>query len=151
MGIRDVLGPRSGPLIKEKKVKLKKSSIVHQKKKNKNYKQILVLSIDALRERKLRSALTILMVIAGAALMVALNGMSAGNTAFINKQINSLAPNVMFVSSGKHRLAGPPAPPTITFNSQVVSRIRSLPFVQDVVPDYKGSLQLNAQGNIQSA
>jgi putative ABC transport system permease protein len=53
------------------------------------------------------------MVIAGAALMVALNGMSAGNTAFINKQINSLAPNIMFVSSGQHRLSGPSAPPTI--------------------------------------
>jgi len=151
MGIRDAPGPGIGSLIKEKRVNLKKTSIAHQKKKNKNYKQILVLSIDALIERKLRSALTILMVIVGAALMVALNGMSAGNTAFINQQINSLAPNAMFVSSGKHRLAGPPSPPTITFNSQVVSRIRSLPFVQDVVPDYKGSLQLNAQGNIQSA
>ena len=62
------------------------------------------------------------MVIVGAALMVALNGMSAGNTAFINQQINSLAPNAMFDSSGKHRFAGPPAPPTITLNSPDCSR-----------------------------
>jgi putative ABC transport system permease protein len=123
----------------------------HKKKKSKNYKQILILSVDAVRERKLRSALTILMVIAGGALMVALDAMSAGNTAFINSQINSLAPNIIFVSSGQHRLSGPSAPPTIIFNSQVVSRIRSLPYVQDVIPEYKGSLQLNAQGNIQSA
>src|SRR5215831_17017929 len=123
----------------------------HKKKKCKNYKQILILSVDALRERKLRSALTILMVIAGGALMVALDAMSAGNTAFINSQINSLAPNIIFVSSGQHRLSGPSAPPTIIFNSQVVSKIRSLPYVQDVIPEYKGSLQLNAQGNIQSA
>ena len=138
-------------MLKGEKVKVKSVSGPHQKKKNKNYKQIFILSLDALRERKLRSALTILMVVAGGALMVALNGMSAGNTVFINKQINSLAPNIMFVNSGQHRLSGPSAPPTITFNSQVVSRIKSLPFVQDVVPEYRGTLQLNAQGNIQSA
>ena len=57
------------------KAKLKRSSIIH-KKTHKNYKQIIILSIDALRERKLRSALTILMVVAGGALMVALNAMS---------------------------------------------------------------------------
>jgi putative ABC transport system permease protein len=33
----------------------------------------------------------------------------------------------------------------------VVSRIKSLPFVQAVVPEYRGTFQLNAQGNIQSA
>ncbi len=145
MGLRDTLG--NGPAL-EGGVR---ESPFHKKKKNKNYKQILILSVDALRERKLRSALTILMVIAGGALMVALNAMSAGNTAFINNQINSLAPNIMFVSSGQHRLSGPAAPPTIIFNSQVVSRIRSLPYVQEVIPEYKGSLQLNAQGNVQSA
>ncbi|MGA9153910.1 MAG: ABC transporter permease [Candidatus Nitrosopolaris sp.] len=149
MGLReDVLG--NGPVLEGGKVKPKESSF-HKKKKNKNYKQILILSVDALRERKLRSALTILMVIAGGALMVALNAMSAGNAAFINSQINSLAPNILFISSGQHRLSGPSAPPTIIFNSQVVSRIKSLPYVQDVIPEYKGSLQLNAQGNIQSA
>jgi hypothetical protein len=34
------------------------------------------------------------MVIAGGALMVVLNAMSAGNTVFINQEINSLAPNL---------------------------------------------------------
>jgi hypothetical protein len=85
-----------------RKVWIKNSSIPLSKKKQKhhrNYKQILILSLDAIRERKLRSALTILMVVAGGALMVALNGMSAGNMAFVVKQFNSLAPNVMFVSS----------------------------------------------------
>src|SRR5215469_13503696 len=73
-----------------------------KQKHHKNYKQILILSLDAIRERKLRSTLTILMVVAGGALMVALNGMSAGNMAFVVKQFNSLAPNVMFVTSGQH-------------------------------------------------
>jgi putative ABC transport system permease protein len=83
--------------------------------------------------------------------MVALNAMSAGNAAFINKQLNSLAPNIMFVSSGQHGFHGTTGPPTIIINSQIVNRIKSLPFVQEIVPEYRGTVQLNAQGNIQSA
>jgi putative ABC transport system permease protein len=110
-----------------------------------------MLARDALTERKTRSALTILMVLVGGSLMVALNAMSAGNTAFINKQLNSLAPNIMFVSSGQHGFHGTTGPPTIIINSQIVNRIKSLPFVQEIVPEYRGTVQLNAQGNIQSA
>jgi putative ABC transport system permease protein len=122
-----------------------------QKHKNKNLKQIFTLAKDALTERKTRSALTILMVLVGGGLMVALNAMSAGNTAFINKQLNSLAPNIMFVSSGQHGFHGTTGPPTIIINSQIVNRIKSLPYVQEIVPEYRGTVQLNAQGNIQSA
>ncbi|MGB8936605.1 MAG: ABC transporter permease [Candidatus Nitrosopolaris sp.] len=128
--------------------------IVHKKKQkhtSRNLKQIFILSKDALTERKTRSALTILMVLVGGGLMVALNAMSAGNTAFINKQLNSLAPNIMFVSSGQHGFHGTTGPPTIIINSQIVNRIKSLPFVQEIVPEYRGTVQLNVQGNIQSA
>jgi len=110
-----------------------------------------MLARDALTERKTRSALTVLMVLVGGGLMVALNAMSAGNSAFINKQLNSLAPNIMFVSSGQHGFHGTIGPPTIIINSQIVNRIKSLPFVQEIVPEYRGTIQLNAQGNIQSA
>ena len=142
------------PAVMERKVGIKNASIpIVSKKKQKhhrNYKQILILSLDAIRERKLRSVLTILMVVAGGALMVALNGMSAGNMAFVVKQFNSLAPNVMFVLSGQHGFHGPSGPPTIIINSQVVKRIKALPYVQDTVPAYRGQLQLNAQGSTQN-
>ena len=142
------------PAVMGRKVGIKNSSIpLVSKKKQKhhrNYKQILILSLDAIRERKLRSTLTILMVVAGGALMVALNGMSAGNMAFVVKQFNSLAPNVMFVTSGQHGFHGPSGPPTIIINSQVVKRIKALPYVQDTVPAYRGQLQLNAQGSTQN-
>jgi putative ABC transport system permease protein len=119
---------------------------------SKNFRQIFLLSFDALNDRKARSALTILMVIVGSALMVALNGMSAGQATFLNKQLNSLAPNVIFVSSGQNGFrAGSSSTPTIVLNSEVVNRLKSLPFVQDVVPSYQGQLQLNAQGNILNA
>ena len=78
------------------------SSIVHRvkKKKHSSLKQIFILSRDALMERKGRSALTILMVLVGGALMVTINGMSEGSAAFANKQLVSLAPNVIFVNPG---------------------------------------------------
>jgi hypothetical protein len=47
-----------------------------KKKKHATLKQIFILSRDALMERKGRSALTILMVLVGGALMVTINGMS---------------------------------------------------------------------------
>ena len=127
---------------------------VHHKTKrkgthNRNLKQIFILSFDALRERKVRSVLTILMVVTGGGLMVALNGMSAGVADFINKQLSNLAPNVLFVSPGQINFrGGPSTPPTIIFNSEVVNRIKSLPYVQDVIPTYQAQLELNAQGNL---
>ena len=45
-------------------------------------KQIFLLAIDALKERKARSTLTILMVVVGSGLMIALNGINAGQNVF---------------------------------------------------------------------
>jgi len=126
----------------------KKNNRHHKSNNNKNSKQIFLLSFDALKERKARSALTILMVIVGSGLMVALNGMSAGQAAFTSKQLGFLAPNVLFVSPGQNNFRGPSSPPTIIFNSEVVNRLKSLPYVQDIIPSYSGQLQLNARGNI---
>ena len=132
-------------------------SIIHRKKQHhinnnkKNLKQILILSFDALKERKARSALTILMVIVGGGLMISINGMSAGQSAFVSRQLNTLAPNILTVSSGQHGFRAPSGPPTIIFNSEVVNRIKSLPYVQQVIPEYQGQLQVNAMGNIENA
>ena len=109
MGLRDALrNNENTPVVKQQKVFPEKdasASVIHNKKQKKHYhrnlKQIFVLSFDALRERKARSALTILMVVVGSALMVALNGLSAGAADFISKQLNFLAPNVIFVSPGQ--------------------------------------------------
>jgi len=98
-----------------------------RKHTSKNFKQIFFLSFDALKDRKARSALTILMVVVGSALMVALNGMSAGQATFLNKQLNTLAPDIIFVSSGQNGFrAGSSSTPTIVLNSQVVNRLKSL-------------------------
>lgn len=113
-----------------------------------NIKEIFYLSFGALWDRKARSALTIVMVIVGSGLMVALNGISAGQSEFVNKQLNMLAPNVLFVSSGQRSFRGPDSSTaSITINSAVVSRITSLPFIQEVVPNYQGQASLESQGN----
>ncbi|HJT47734.1 MAG TPA: FtsX-like permease family protein [Nitrososphaeraceae archaeon] len=113
-----------------------------------NIKEIFYLAFGALWDRKARSALTIVMVLVGSGLMVALNGISAGQSEFVNKQLNMLAPNVLFVSSGQRSFRGPDVgTASIIINSAVVSRISSLPFVQEVVPSYQGQASLESQGN----
>lgn len=116
-------------------------------------KEIFALSIDALRERKTRSALTIMMVVVGGALMVALDGMTAGFSNFISFQFSKLAANVLFVTSAQADSSGnpfggggPPPVPKITLNEAVVSRIRSLPFVSDVIQSFQGTITLEAGG-----
>ena len=163
MGLREdaLKNNRDGRAASENEIQIKRrpsssaaTSVAQKKKKrnnNKNIKQVFILSFDALKERKARSSLTILMVVVGGGLMIAINGMGAGQSAFVNKQLNTLAPNIMFVSSGQHGFRGPEGPPTIIFNSEVVNRIKSLPYVQQVIPEYQGQLQLNAMGNIENA
>jgi putative ABC transport system permease protein len=116
-----------------------------------NLLQVFSLSFDALRERKMRSALTVLMVVVGSSLMVALNGLGAGFGAFIDEQFSQLAPNIIFVTSAQAENAGPlgggpPPAPKITLNEAVVSRIRSLPFVDEVIPSYQAQVTLESRG-----
>ena len=119
-----------------------------------NIKEVFLLSFDALKDRKVRSILTILMVVVGSSLMVALNGLSAGIGEFIDQSFSLLAPNILFVtsaqqdesSSGPFGGGGPPPVPKITLNEAVETRIRSLPFVSDVVSSYQGQVQLETSG-----
>ncbi|HXG07689.1 MAG TPA: ABC transporter permease [Nitrososphaera sp.] len=121
-----------------------------------NILQIFSLSFDALRERKMRSVLTVLMVVVGSALMTALNGLGAGFGAFIDDQFSQLAPNIMFVTSAQQENegpfgGGPPPAPKIVLNDVVVNRISSLPFVEDVIPSYQGQVTLESRGRSEDA
>ncbi|MDQ4050557.1 MAG: FtsX-like permease family protein [Thermoproteota archaeon] len=123
-----------------------------------NVNEIFLLSFDALKERKVRSVLTILMVVVGSSLMVALNGLGAGFGKFIDESFSMLAPNILFVSSAQQDQSaagpfgggGPPPVPKITLNSAVESRLRSLPFVSDVISSYQAQVQLETSGKILS-
>lgn len=124
---------------------------------------IYFLSFEALRDRKVRSALTILMVVVGSSLMVALNGLTAGFGVFIEKQFSNLASNVLtltnsgggggnfgggggggggFVVGGHPQSSGT----TVNFNAAVVTKVKTLPLVNDVIPTYQGRVALESQG-----
>jgi putative ABC transport system permease protein len=45
-----------------------------------DFRDLLILLFDTLKERRVRSALTIVMVMAGSSLLVAVNGIGAGST-----------------------------------------------------------------------
>ena len=118
-------------------------------------KEIFVLSFQALRERKIRSLLTILMVMAGTSLLVAVNGVGAGFTEFFNKQFSNLAPNILFVTSGQEQGSGTvgsgggggggSAGSKITLNAAVINRINSLPFIE-VIPSYQSQVLIKSKG-----
>jgi putative ABC transport system permease protein len=112
-----------------------------------NVKEIFTLSFESIWDRKVRSILTILMVMVGSALLVAVNGIGAGFTVTFTKQFSSLAPNVLFVFNSKQAPgagAGGASAPKIVLNAAVVSRIVSLPFVTDVIPHYRGSVSVQS-------
>lgn len=113
------------------------------------FADIFSLSFEALVDRKIRTVLTVLMVILGSSLVVVLDGLSAGQSAFLEKQFSALADNVIFVSSGRHSYRSESSTASLIINNVIVDKIRTLPFVQDASPSYSGSFQIDAQGNIQ--
>ena len=121
------------------------------KRKKMNPKDLFLLSFEALVDRKIRTLLTILMVVLGCSLVVILNGLSAGQTAFLEKQFNTLAANVLFVSSGQRGFRDASASNSLIINTVIVGKIKSLPLVSDAIPEYTGSVSLDSQGNTQRA
>ncbi|MCZ6724817.1 MAG: ABC transporter permease [Thaumarchaeota archaeon] len=116
-------------------------------------RDIGLLSFGALRDRKVRSILTILMVAVGSGLMIALNGMGAGFNVFIEEQFDRLSPNTLFITptppdvgGGFGGFGGPPPASKVTLNFQVERVLRSIPAVGDVVPVYQGAVIVQARG-----
>jgi putative ABC transport system permease protein len=114
---------------------------------------MFILSWSAINERKVRSALTILMVLVGSSLLVAVGAFGAGFTDFFNKQFSNLAPNILFVSSvqregddtgGPVGGVAPPPSAKITLNAAVESRLRSIPYVEQVIPSYQSDISVES-------
>ncbi|MGC1709938.1 MAG: ABC transporter permease [Nitrosotalea sp.] len=100
-------------------------------------------------DRKVRTVLTVLMVVLGSSLVVVLNGLSAGQAAFLESQFSALAANVIYVGSGQHSYHGSSTQASITINNAVLSKISTLPYIETVVPEYSGSVQLDSAGQTQ--
>ncbi|MDE1769929.1 MAG: ABC transporter permease [Thaumarchaeota archaeon] len=123
------------------------------KRKKMNPKDIFLLAFEALVDRKVRTVLTILMVVLGSSLVVILNGLSAGQAAFLEQQFNTLAANVLFVGSGQRSFSSfaTSTSNSLIINNVVLAKIKSLPNVSDAIPEYTGSVQMNVEGNTQRA
>jgi putative ABC transport system permease protein len=96
-----------------------------------NVPDLLGYSLGAMRERKLRAILTIAMVVIGAGLMTALNGLTTGMYQYIGDQFGTLGANVVMVLPGMDS--------TTRITEQTASVIRqingvkiSIPYVQKV-------------------
>jgi putative ABC transport system permease protein len=128
------------------------------------------ISFKALGDRKVRTSLTILMVIVGSSLMVTLNGIVAGLSQFATDVFNKLAPNVLFITSiptdgpgrGDDNAGNSDGPssflsqglipvPTITLDQALASRLESLPHVGTVIPSYQGRITIALDNRSQSA
>jgi len=59
---------------------------------------LISLSYEALKERRLRATLTILMVVMGGSLIVAVNGISAGTVTYIDQVFTTLGANLLIVT-----------------------------------------------------
>jgi putative ABC transport system permease protein len=128
------------------------------------------ISFKALGDRKVRTSLTILMVIVGSSLMVTLNGIVVGLGQFATDVFNKLAPNILFITSiptggpggGDDNAGDSGGPssflsqglipvPTITLDQAVVKRLESLPHVSAVIPSYQGRITIALDNRSQSA
>ena len=131
--------------------------------------QTFRISFKALGDRKVRTSLTILMVIVGSSLMVTLNGIVAGLGQFATDVFGRLAPNILFVTSipidgpGQRDDAdngdGPPTflgqglipVPAITLDQTVVDKLESLAGVSAVIPSYQARITIAVENRSQSA
>jgi putative ABC transport system permease protein len=117
-----------------------------------NPAELIRMAYSALSERKLRTGLTILMVIIGSSLITSLNGLNAGTSNFINEQLSTLGGNVIIVSpSPFSSVFGPQRERGETrLNAQTVKTMKSIRGVSYAVPYYQGLVTLTSSGESKS-
>ncbi|MHA1617366.1 MAG: ABC transporter permease [Candidatus Njordarchaeales archaeon] len=101
------------------------------------FKEFLILAFEALKERKLRASLTILMVLIGCSLLIAVDGISAGTLYYINEQFEKLGTNVLIVT---------PRSTTVKIDRYMVDYIKNIEGVKDAVPVYSQTVTANIRG-----
>lgn len=89
------------------------------------YTELTKLAFSALKERKVRSILTTMMVVIGVTLITALNGFLAGTEARVTEQFSTLGANVIWVYSTSSAMVLTPS---------VANNIKAISGVQEVVP-----------------
>jgi putative ABC transport system permease protein len=109
-----------------------------------NFADILGIAFSALSERRLRTGLTILMVLIGVTLITSINGLNAGTSQLINEQFNTFGANLLIISSGEQSMgAGPPQETSETpLNDQTLKTLSRIKWVDEVIPNVRGAVTL---------
>jgi putative ABC transport system permease protein len=98
---------------------------------------IFKLAFKALRDRKLRSFLTILGIMIGSAIILALIASSSGLSAGVQSQVGKIGANTLTVSSARQFFGGGSSSgQSYQLSEQDVSTIESFQGVSDVIPYY---------------
>ena len=103
--------------------------------------EFLILALEALKERKLRTSLTILMVIMGCSLIIAIDGLSNGTYYGINKEFEKLGTNLLIVT---------PRSGEFDIKDWVIDDIKRIDGVVDVVPFIQYTVVISARGKTQT-
>ncbi len=109
--------------------------------------EVFRYAFEALRERRTRSILTVLMVLISAALMTALNGMNAGMSNFILSEFSALSPNVLIVIPGAEvegRGFHITSSTKVTLDAHDVNLIKRVKGVEEVIPFIQGVATLHS-------
>jgi len=96
---------------------------------------VFKLAFRALRDRKLRSSLTILGIMIGSAIILALIASSSGLSAGIQAQVSKMGANTLTVSSARQFFASG-GQSSFQLSLEDVNTIRSFEGVSDVIPYY---------------
>ncbi len=96
------------------------------------------MAFKALKDRKLRSALTILGIVIGCSLIVALVASTSGLSASVQTQIDKIGVTTLTVSSTSLRTP---------IRDQDVAVVRNMADVQDVIPYFQERLSINYGSN----
>ncbi len=112
---------------------------------------LLGLSFGALKERRVRSALTILMVIIGVSLMTSINGLGGGMNNFITDQLSTLGANVLIVTPSAN-MFGPEAQSGMQtkLTAQTVRTLERIHGVKHIIPYFTGAATLKSGSNTRS-
>ncbi|MHA1709441.1 MAG: ABC transporter permease, partial [Candidatus Baldrarchaeia archaeon] len=102
---------------------------------------LMSLSLEALRERKLRASLTILMVVIGCGLLVAVDALSTGTLTYIDEQFSLLGMNLIVVT---------PQSADFEITDKIVSEVKQIEGVKDAIPYIQQIVTIESRGESQS-
>ncbi len=102
-----------------------------------NVVEIINLSFESLKERRLRSSLTILMVVIGEGLLVAVDGSGRGFSDFVTDQFSLISANLLILN---------PRKPNFKVDYGTIQFIARIEGVSEVVPYIQQAVLATSQG-----